>query len=62
MDEIWSKNLVAYPMNRSLRIEVTKIRKIRSHWKEYLYGDKFASDVTFFDEHDQILGMMNSHH
>ena len=62
MSEIWSTNIDAIPMNRSLRLDIGKIRKIRSEWREYLFGDKYISDVIFFGEDGDILGKMSSHH
>ena len=60
--EIWSTDDEAIPMNRSIRLEVRKIRKIRSEWREYLFGDKTISNVIFYDKDGGILGKMSSHH
>ena len=61
MSEIWSLDLDAFPMNRSLRIDLAKVRQIKSEWHEFLYGDKSFSCVTFFDRDGEVLGKMNSH-
>ena len=60
MSEIWSTNIEAYPMNRSMTLEVSKIRRIKSEWREYLYGDKFYSCITFYDKNGDIIGKMLS--
>lgn len=61
IDEIWSPDLATYPMNRSLRVNMDQVRKIKSEWREFLYGDKFFSCVTFYDKDDHVLAKMNSH-
>lgn len=61
MNEIWSLDQDAFPMNRSLRLDLSQVRKIRSQWQEFLYGDKSFSCITFFDKDDRVMGKMNSH-
>ena len=61
MDEIWSVDIDNYPMNRTLNVNIHKVRKIKSEWREFMFGDKFFSSLTFFDENGHVIDRMASH-